>query len=397
MNKLINSDDVTGTAVFLIVVGATLASVFLGARSPYSWTETGLLLLLGLAFLVIGQVGFDRVERRPSPLSLILYFGVQIWLGTAILYISRLQGFGALLLLPIAGQAVAVLSFRGVLAVCLLVILSLTAVVAILVDWSAAAFSAVSYSTGVLFVVLFAHIAVREGKARAEVERLATELREANGKLSAYAVQAEELATIKERNRLAREIHDSLGHYLTVINVQIQAAQVVLDREPQRARDALHKAQTLTQEGLTEVRRSVAALRAAPTENKTLVEAVTALAAECRAAGILTEVHVLGSPRRLRPQIEQTLYRAVQEGLTNTRKHARASRVDITLDYQAAAVVCLRLQDNGVGAATPADGFGLIGIRERAHLLNGRFKTQTAHRQGFTLLLELPVTGAGSE
>ena len=101
-----------------------------------------------------------------------------------------------------------------------------------------------------VFVVVFTQIAVREREARAEVERLAAELTEANRKLREYADQVEELATARERNRLAREIHDSLGHYLTVVNVQIEAARAVID-DRDRALDVLRKAQLLTHEGLT--------------------------------------------------------------------------------------------------------------------------------------------------
>src|SRR5262249_47983108 len=144
------------------------------------------------------------------------------------------------------------------------------------------------YVAALVFVGVFTRIAVKERKARAEVERLAVQLSEANGKLRQYAVQVEELATTKERNRLAREIHDSLGHYLTVINVQIEAARAVLSSDHNRALDMLQRAQSLTQEGLTAVRRSVAAWHASAIESRSLSEAVAELADECSAAGFIT-------------------------------------------------------------------------------------------------------------
>jgi signal transduction histidine kinase len=205
-------------------------------------------------------------------------------------------------------------------------------------------------------------------------------------------VQVEELATAKERNRLAREIHDSLGHYLTVINVQIEAARAVIGNDPPRALDALRKAQSLAQEGLADVRRSVAALRASPTEDRPLPEALAALAAENRASGLLTELAVTGAPRPLPPQTELTLYRAMQEGLTNIRKHARAARVDITLDYGDNERVRLVVHDNGVGDSPDGrpGGYGLLGVRERTHLLGGEVRIRSAEGQGFTLEVELP-------
>src|SRR5690606_16330885 len=126
--------------------------------------------------------------------------------------------------------------------------------------------------------------------AQARAETLAAELAEANRKLGDFAVQAEELATIQERNRLAREIHDNLGHYLTVVNVQINAARAILDIDKARADTALDKAARLTQDGLAAVRQSVSSLRESPLGRHTLSEAVADLAAQTQAAGIIAEL-----------------------------------------------------------------------------------------------------------
>jgi signal transduction histidine kinase len=228
------------------------------------------------------------------------------------------------------------------------------------------------------------------------VERLAAELGEANRKLREYAAQAEELATAKERNRLAREIHDTLGHYLTVINVQLEAAQAVMEADRARSSAAVAKAQTLAKDGLSEVRRSVAALRASPVESRPLPDAVATLAEECRAGGLIVDYQVLGAPRRLSLPAETALYRAAQEALTNVRKHARASRVDVRLDYAATDKVRLVVNDNGVGAQSPdeAEGrFGLVGMRERLHLLGGEVCIVTEPGQGFKLEAEVPGEG----
>jgi signal transduction histidine kinase len=234
-----------------------------------------------------------------------------------------------------------------------------------------------------VFVVIFTQIAVNERKARAEVERLAAELRQ-------YAAQVEELAITKERNRLAREIHDSLGHYLTIINVQIEAARAIMDNDRQRALDGLSKAQMLAQKALAEVRRSVTALRASPIEDLPLSEAVAKLVDEYSAAGIAAELVVTGAPRPLTPQAGLTLYRAAQEGLTNVRKHSQATHATLRLDYSHARMVRLEVRDNGVGRSGEGEGFGLLGVRERARLLNGEVRIHTAAGQGFTLEVELP-------
>lgn len=163
--------------------------------------------------------------------------------------------------------------------------------------------------------------------------------------------------------------------------------------DPARAHDALDKAQSLTQEGLREIRRSVSALRSSPLDNKPLAEALRQVVAEGRAAGLTADLEVLGAPRPLTPAAELTLYRAGQEGLTNTRKHAAAAHARLALDFRAPNRVSLTVTDDGTGSiADPqcTGGFGLLGLRERAHLLGGTVRVQTAPGAGFTLAVEVP-------
>jgi signal transduction histidine kinase len=250
---------------------------------------------------------------------------------------------------------------------------------------------ALPYLLGFAFVFFYSLAAVREREARTEVERLAAELQAANQRLREYAAQAEELATAHERNRLAREIHDGLGHYMTGIHMQIQAGRAVLDIDREAALDALEKAQALAQEGLTEVRRSISALRASPLDAQSLSQAVEALANECRTAGIETRVAVRGEAYELSPQAELTLYRVAQEGLTNVRRHAQAALAEVTLDYRDAGQVQLTVRDDGVGAEAPGGGYGLVGVRERVHLLEGQVEVETVPGKGFSLRVSIPT------
>jgi signal transduction histidine kinase len=245
----------------------------------------------------------------------------------------------------------------------------------------------------VFFVATFAQMRLNEQQARENAERLMAELEKANVQLAAYATQAEELAITQERNRLAREIHDSLGHYLTTVNVQIEAAKVVMDSDPERALDAMNKAQELVQKGLARVRESVAALRESPVSNRPLHQAIEFLVKETQSTGIVTEFEVVGEPQALEHKVALALYRAAQEGLTNVRKHARASRVDVLLDFQPGKV-SLAVKDNGVGAAETTGGFGLLGIRERMQLLGGRLEISTGVGKGFCLTASVPVSYA---
>ena len=348
------------------------------------------LIAASILYLIIGTVGYSLAKRKDSLWLSIIYFAVQISLAASVLYLSR-AFLVWLIMLPLAAQSVALFPARGVLIVCALLLSTLVVPTAVSSGWTPAVVVGLIYSAAIIFVVVFTYIAVSERKGRAEVERLAAELSDVNAKLREYAAQVEELATAKERNRLAREIHDSLGHYLTVINVQIEAARAVMDSDQSRALACLGKAQSLTQEGLTEVRRSVAALHALPTENRPLADALAGLAEECRASGIAIDLTITGSPRPLGPQADLTLYRAAQEALTNVRKHAQAERASVTLDYGADDLVRLVIEDDGVGASDANSGFGLLGVRERAQILGGAVRTTTSRGQGFRLEVELPA------
>ena len=208
--------------------------------------------------------------------------------------------------------------------------------------------------------------------------------------------QLQELAVVEERNRLAREIHDGLGHYLTATTMQIQGATALLEStgaatQAPAALDALGKAEALLQEALADVRRSVRALRAAPTESRSLPGAIGDLVAECRAAGgLATKFDLLGTPRPLNPQVELTLYRAAQEGLTNVRKHAQAASVSVVLWYDAGKVG-LRIADDGQGLGEALHGYGLLGLRERVQIVGGAVGIDSAPGQGCRLEVEIPA------
>jgi signal transduction histidine kinase len=241
------------------------------------------------------------------------------------------------------------------------------------------------FLAGIVFVVVITQLAVKEQRARAEVERLLAELQEANEKLREYADQVEHIATLTERNRLAREIHDSLGHYLTVVIVQIEAATAVMETDRERSLDGLRKAQALAQKGLAEVRRSITALRS----SHSLIESLNTLFEECRVSGVSAQFQLIGTPRKLSPSADLTLYRAAQEGLTNVRKHSRASTATVSLDFTGDHV-WLTVRDEGIGSNQPEKGFGLVGVNERVQLLGGEVRIRTAPDKGFTMEVGLP-------
>jgi signal transduction histidine kinase len=377
----------SGNIAFVIVVCASYASAttaIIYSRRPVPAWEAAVLASVGVAYIVVGTYGFAVCRRSRSLLARVSYFVIQLLLAVTLILLRGSTGELSLILLPLAGQSALLLPLPGMVPVCFLIYVTLVTPLIIRSRWVDAIAIALIYGTGIVFVVVFTRVAASEREAR-------TALAEANQLLRDHAVQVEELATTKERNRLAREIHDSLGHYLTVVNVQIGAAQAILELDHQRALDHLSNAQALTQEGLAEVRRSVAALRASPIESRPLPEALAKLTEQWNTAELRAKFVVTGSTRPLTPQINLTLYRAAQEALTNVGKHAHASSVELHLDYSDEHLIRLRIKDDGLGSANSEGGFGLLGVRERVQLLNGAVHVRAGAGEGFSMEVELPA------
>jgi len=346
------------------------------------------LIFLAVAYLVNGVAGYVWARNGSALRRAIIYLALQIGIGATLLFLARSPVI-MFAMLPLAGQAVVLMSRHVMFAACAVMWLLLVVPMTIFIGWRPALVLGVFFLAGIVFVVVITELAVKEQRANREVERLVTELQSANDKLRQYADQVEELATLKERNRLAREIHDSLGHYLTVVIVQIEAAMALIEKDRERSLDGLRKAQGLAQKGLAEVRESVAVLRAPRTEAGSLIESLNNLFEECRVSGLAAEFRLIGTPRALSASAELALYRAAQEGLTNVRKHAQAQAATVTLDY-AAEAVWLRVHDAGIGATEPKKGFGLVGMHERVTHLGGELRIATAANEGFTLEVGLP-------
>jgi signal transduction histidine kinase len=343
--------------------------------------ERVLIAVLGLVSLLVSGFGFAHVQRLGTILAGVVYLLVQFFFATVLMKLGGVGIGNTLMLLIALAQGGRVLPLWWALAFCLYL-----PVVHIGMQWQDMIRDGLGYFVAGVFLVLITKVAVNEQKLRAEKEALAEELSEANEQLRAYALQAEELSVARERNRLAREIHDGLGHHLTAAHMQINAAKAILHHHPDKAELALERARTLTQDALTDVRRSVAALR---TLERPLTEALASLVKETIAAGTLTDLKIEGMPRQLEPHVESSLYRVAQEGLTNVRKHAQATNCAVTLTYHRPTVE-LSIEDNGVGSANASGGFGLVGIRERVAHLNGEMHVDTAPQQGLKLRVSVP-------
>jgi signal transduction histidine kinase len=243
---------------------------------------------------------------------------------------------------------------------------------------------------GVVFIFYIAYLIRQERLNRRRAEQLVRDLEESHRQLQAYAAQVAELATTEERNRLARDIHDSLGHYLSVINVQLEKAIAFRERNPAEADQAVRDSKRLASEALQEVRQSVSALRRSP-EPFSLAESLRQLVNNAQTGQFSIDLDISGDECGYSRQSLLTLYRAAQEGLTNVQKHAQASRVTIHLHLNGLEA-SLSIADNGQGfdPALTDGGYGLRGLQERLELIRGSLKLESTPGQGTRLLITVP-------
>ncbi len=198
---------------------------------------------------------------------------------------------------------------------------------------------------------------------------------------------------VEERNRLAREIHDTLAQGLTAAALQLESADAMLDPGSEKVRKPLLRALSLMQSNLEEARRSVLDLRAAPLEGRPLSEALKVLVKRWRAqTGTETGYEAVNGGRPLPPRIEAALYRVCQEALTNVASHAEADRVTVRL-VSTLAEVRLSVEDDGRGfdaSEIPGDRHGLIGMEERIQILGGTLDVTSLLGAGTKILASLP-------
>ncbi|MFI6536485.1 sensor histidine kinase [Nonomuraea sp. NPDC050547] len=224
--------------------------------------------------------------------------------------------------------------------------------------------------------------------------RLESALAENAGLQDLLLVQAHEAGQLEERQRLAGEIHDTLAQGLTGIVTHVRAVRQSAG-EPERWRFHLDRVESLATGSLTEARRSVLALRPGQLESSHLPEAVSSMARRwSESHEVPITVEVTGDTVPLRTAIEITLFRAAQEALTNVAKHARATRVGLTLSYLG-EVVLLDVRDDGVGfdpGAVRQPGFGLEAMRRRLHAVGGDLEVESMTGDGTAISVSVPQT-----
>jgi signal transduction histidine kinase len=224
-------------------------------------------------------------------------------------------------------------------------------------------------------------------------------LREANQRLATHALTLEQLATSRERHRIAREIHDTLAHTLSAVAVQLEAIRTLGTSEPERARAMVERSLATTRAGLCETRRTLQALRASPIEDLGLVLALRNLAEEAVARTDATlALDLPGEPLSAPAEVEHGIYRIAEEAIENVVRHAGARGISLTLQNLGDRLE-LRVTDDGCGfdrARQPDGSFGLRGMVERSKMLGGALSVESAPGKGTTVSFAVATTAGVS-
>ncbi len=369
----------------------------------HGWATSGpqLALMAGFAAMLTRQPSINSPQNRAY-----LYLGTQLLILIFALSYSSIYIF---LFYVLSVQTLMLLPLRtGLRWVALFTLI--TALVSFYHDFQPYEDLVTSLinGAGFFFFGAFGNALVRAEQARDESQRILADLTEAHARLQRYAEQAETLAVAEERNRLSREMHDTLGHRLTVSIVQLEGAGRLIDKDSQRASQMIHTVREQLAEGLTELRATLAALRSPVVIAASLPKSLQTLSTDfTKATGLPVHLALPDNFPALDETQRVTFYRAAQEALTNTQRHAGANAVWLDI-RQSRQDVVLRVEDDGVGidgigidglgaGKTKTDsvdfvpGIGLRGMQERAQQLGGHLTIDASPRGGARLTVRLPI------
>ena len=288
--------------------------------------------------------------------------------------------------------------------------------------------SVLTLGIGTIFMQMAITALVNEFQSRQKLSLANEQLAIANAQLSQYALKIEELATVQERNRIARDIHDSVGHALTVLNLHLEAAVKIWQTDPTEATEFLIEAKQLASNALKEVRQSISTLRADPLAELSLEDAIFSLAEEFKRSSNISPTCLIDLKLPIKPEVKIAIHRITQEAFTNIFKHAEATEVKITLKTQnqtsqdlptnsttnvigmqgsnlqtlpisnesvnsKSNTLQLIIYDNGKGFKPNQNttGFGLESMRDRTLAIGGTFNMATAPNSGCKITATFPI------
>ncbi|WKZ46340.1 MAG: sensor histidine kinase [Anaerolineales bacterium] len=224
-----------------------------------------------------------------------------------------------------------------------------------------------------------------------QLKRQQESLREANANLTHYASTLEQLTVSRERNRLARELHDTLAHSLTALSVSLETVKAYFDIDKEKTRELIEVSLASTRKGVDETRRALKSLRSSDLEDLGLGLALQRLAESAASRFDLQfEVGLPNPMPSLSPDVEQVVYRVAQEAIHNITNHSRAKKFSLRLEHNRHTT--LTVQDDGVGfdqSKSNSGRFGLVGMTERAELAGGTLNVESAKGEGTKVVLKI--------
>ncbi|MEH2248123.1 sensor histidine kinase [Nostoc sp.] len=249
------------------------------------------------------------------------------------------------------------------------------------------------FSLTLVFALLLINALLAERQSREQLEIAHQQLEITNQQLCQYALRIEDQATLQERNRIAREIHDGLGHTLAAQTIQINNTLLFWESNNHKALTFLKQAKQLGAEALLEIRRSLSVLRSNPLQGQSLKSAIEKLLTDFQQTTGIEPSCKIDLPHTLPTEVNTALYRIVQESLTNICKHADATSVTVGL-LAFAEMIHLSIEDNGKGfnPTQNTTGFGLQGMRERAVALGGQLNLHSQLGTGCCISVSLPLS-----
>ena len=375
----------------LVLIGVYFLSV---AQNP-SLKQPGLLILFTVLMVVHIALHWSVIPIIQTSRGKLIYIVGQGLLAFIITHISRNTGMVFGLYMALIGETIGFLGINrwSALSTTYFLALSLSNFVIFTNLQNAVYWLLTIIPTGI-FIGMYVTMYLRQAEAREKAQALATELETANKQLTEYSARVEDLTIASERQRMARELHDTLSQGLAGLILQLEAADAHLaNRRHEKAQSIIGNAMEQARVTLANARRVIDDLR-----QPSLDDLDSALSLEisrfANATGIPIHFHADRIPP-LADVVKEALVRAVAEALTNIAHHAQSHNVDVDIRIKDSRLM-VTIKDDGVGfdpSSIPSGHYGILGMKERVRLANGRFDVQSEKGNGAVIKIEMPISG----
>jgi signal transduction histidine kinase len=379
-----------------------LASLFLqsgnGGRPEHN---SGFILVIIFAYIVLEFIEYIKYNYAAGKKILLVFFTIRflLWLSPLVLYRFEASLFINMILTP-------VIAFYAYFCFIRIISISLCSLI-VLYEFIIGIFAGLkhndlsnSITLMILFIVvklvfilyfqMYARLWERDKKILTANEKLMTDLQISHRQLKNYAEQVAGIVASEERNKIAREIHDSLGHNLAAISIQLSKAKAFYDRDKGQSLKALEDARQAASEAIEDVRESVQAISSR--KQISFKESVDKIIDRIDKNAYKVDYKVLGNYDGFNYSVLIALYRVIQEGITNIFKHSEADNIWLTINFNINNAV-LTIRDNGKGfdlKTLKTGGFGLNSLKERIELVQGNIKINTGEGKGTELIVTVP-------